>query len=111
MQTLLITAVATADAGIHLSISLRDEGGAVACEAEVLLRFSIQELVLDDIRWYLEDFLEDASGAAYVRASRARKAFVVSAHQVPQELFSVAPVATGARIRMAPWPSFTSESA
>src|SRR5260370_42258323 len=43
----------------------------------------------DDIRWYLEDFLEDGSRAAHVRASRVRDVVRQSGTDLFRAIFAV----------------------
>jgi hypothetical protein len=68
---LIINATQTEDWRAHVSVW--DKTGELVDEAATTLRFPVTAGDLEEIRWYLEEFLEDTSRPAYVRASQARR--------------------------------------
>jgi hypothetical protein len=62
------------EAAWHLQLSVRTGGDAVVDEATAVIQLAVQTHTDDEIRWYLEEFLEDGSGPARIRADAARRA-------------------------------------
>jgi hypothetical protein len=88
MPTLRITAASAGDAVISMTLSLRDDDSLIVAEAAFSRQLSIAQPTLDDIRWYLEDFLEEGSGAAQIRANGVRSAIRASGIDLFRAVFS-----------------------
>jgi hypothetical protein len=57
----------------HLKLSLR-ERDLLVDESETAFKAPSQQELPAEIHWYLEDFLDEFRGPAFVRAERVRKA-------------------------------------
>ena len=102
MPTLCLAIDGSHAAEWNMRISIRTDGGEVLEEAAVALQPPMQKENIAEIRWYLEEYLEDASRPAAIRASLVRRTI----HDWGVDLFRTAFSATAETERV--WARFRS---
>jgi hypothetical protein len=71
MHTLRLCLTSDSNRSVGLRLSLY-KGRSLVDEAEVTVDISPEEHLQEGIRWYMEESLDDTSGAARVRANLVR---------------------------------------